>query len=310
MSNSYLDIAELVIRRARRPLSPSEILALAYLEHIVPAHLHGQTQEKTLQARLSEDISRLRENSLFFRTNRARFFLREFLTDLDVPEKIKVEYFARPRRKDLKSERILTFEFEMNSLKKRRILSRHDLDDLFSSEKYRYSNWIEVKDNINALPVYSFVIFYRKNELLIHTIGRYKERSHPSNGMKSVGLGSVVRVQDSDLLYDAYHGIIGSGINELVYSLGLPRELARVARYENKVILHCGIVEEDLQIGRHIRAIMTYECPNNFSISKASLSLNSLSWARIDDIFFTDQFDGVSQYLLSSGLITKISGLS
>ena len=92
-----------MIRQARRPLSPSEILAQAYVHAVVPAHLFGKTQEKTLQARLSEDISRLRERSLFFRTNRARFFLREFLGEPTIPTVFQTEYLARPRRKDLKN---------------------------------------------------------------------------------------------------------------------------------------------------------------------------------------------------------------
>jgi hypothetical protein len=109
LSSSYLDIAEAIIRSARRPLSPREILAQAYIKEAVPEHLRGKTQEKTLQARLSEDISRLREQSIFFRTNRARFFLRDFLCEPDIPTAFKTEFLARPRRKDLRNERVLIF---------------------------------------------------------------------------------------------------------------------------------------------------------------------------------------------------------
>jgi hypothetical protein len=54
--DTYLGIAQKVLERARRPLTPREILREAYRSDLVPYHLHGATQHKTLQARLSEHI--------------------------------------------------------------------------------------------------------------------------------------------------------------------------------------------------------------------------------------------------------------
>ena len=66
--DSYLNIAEAMLRDARRPLTAMEILELAYTSEIVPSQLHGKTQHKTMGARLSEDILLRRERSTFFRT--------------------------------------------------------------------------------------------------------------------------------------------------------------------------------------------------------------------------------------------------
>jgi len=305
LSNSYLDIAESIIMNARRPLSPREILAQAYIEAAVPPHLRGKAQEKTLQARLSEDISRLREQSLFFRTNRARFFLRDFITDPDIPTVFKTEFLARPRRKDLRNERILIFNNVKIGHLKPRLLTKHDLDRIFNRQTYRYAVWSELAADPAAVPVYSFVVFHTGREILTHFVGRFTEDNHPSKGFRSIGFGSVVRAQDSDLLYNAYYGIIGSGINELVYGLGLSRELAREARYEGKVRLHYAIASYDERVGPHLRAVMSYRCPDDFLVSKVSLSLNRLAWLEPSLTTPAKEFDETSQILLRSRRLFK-----
>lgn len=287
-------------------MTAREILAQAYMRHTVPAHLHGKTQEKTLQARLSEDISRLREASLFFRTNRAEFFLREFIGASDIPSAYQIEFFARPRRKDLKNERILAFCDRRRCPNKLKVLSKADLDRIFAREDYRYTTWSELSSGRFDMPVYSFVIIHRDGEILSHEVGRFNAEIHPSRGLRSLGFGSVVRAQDGDLLYDAYHGIVGSAINELVYSLGLSRELAREARYENRIALHCGISSLDPRVGTHLRAIMSYRCPEDFAVSKGSLSLNRLAWINPHAIEVSSNFDEPSQMLMGSSRLQKI----
>ena len=306
MSNSYLDIAEEIIRAAKRPMNAREILAQAYIRHSVPFHLHGKTQEKTLQARLSEDISRLREASLFFRTNRAEFFLREFIGAPEIASAYQTEFLARPRRKDLKNERILAFYDRRRSVDEPKILSKANLDRIFSKGEYRYTTWSELSTGIVAMPVYSFVIFHNDSEILTHEVGRFNADNHPSKGLRSIGFGSVVRAQDGDLLYDAYHGIVRSAINELVYSLGLSRELAREARYEDRIALHCGIASSDPRIGSHFRAVMSYRCPDDFQVSKGSLSLNRLTWVKPNSTEMLSSFDEPSQILIGSARLTKI----
>ncbi len=74
--DAYLHIAEEVLRLERRPMSARAMLVAAYRHNIVPSHLFGRTQHKTLGARLSKDILERREKSAFFRTAPGRFFLR------------------------------------------------------------------------------------------------------------------------------------------------------------------------------------------------------------------------------------------
>ena len=82
-------------------MSPKAILALAYRGGLVPVQLHGRTQHKTLQARISEDIVLRRDHSAFFRTAPGRFFLREFLADSSVPQEWRQPISTRRRFREL-----------------------------------------------------------------------------------------------------------------------------------------------------------------------------------------------------------------
>ena len=99
--DSYLDIAHRVLSVARRPMSAKAILAAAHRSAIVPINLRGQTQVKTLQARLSEDILYHRSSSRFFRTEPGQYFLCELIADPDIPDKYKERFPARRRTRDL-----------------------------------------------------------------------------------------------------------------------------------------------------------------------------------------------------------------
>ena len=99
--DAYLSIALDILRQERRPLSPRSILAAAYKRGLVPEHLYGKTQHKTLQARLSEDIVARRDRGAFFRTAPGKFFLRELLRDESLPEEFRRPIPTRRRRREL-----------------------------------------------------------------------------------------------------------------------------------------------------------------------------------------------------------------
>lgn len=54
--SAYLILALEALRRARRPLTPKEMLRIAKENDFLPAHLHGQTMHKTLSARLGVEV--------------------------------------------------------------------------------------------------------------------------------------------------------------------------------------------------------------------------------------------------------------
>jgi hypothetical protein len=114
--DAYLNIAEQVLLACRRPLRPREILQQAYANELLPWHLYGSRQDKTLHARLSEDIARNREESRFFRTAAGVFFLRKFRHDLNIPSAYADEYLAKPRRKELLRDFSLALDTDLHHL--------------------------------------------------------------------------------------------------------------------------------------------------------------------------------------------------
>ncbi|MGV1769355.1 HTH domain-containing protein [Agrobacterium vitis] len=102
--NSYLRMAISVLSKSRSAMSAREILEAAYRLQLVPEHLFGKTQFKTLHARLSEDILRNRNNSAFTRTAPGRFTLRTLLPDSDMS---RGEYVAPQRAYQLKQFDVL-----------------------------------------------------------------------------------------------------------------------------------------------------------------------------------------------------------
>ena len=116
MPSAYLDVAERVLAGATGPLSAGEILLEARRRGLLPKRLHGLRQDRTLQARLSEDISRYGPKSRFFRSGPGKYFLRSLKSagggDIG-------EYFARPRRNELRRADVLALKIDFGSMLRR-----------------------------------------------------------------------------------------------------------------------------------------------------------------------------------------------
>lgn len=107
--NSYLKMSQAVLSKSRQPLTAREILDAAYRLQLVPGHLFGKTQYKTLHARLCEDILHNRRASLFARTAPGRFSL---ASRLEAGGSSKSEYVAPQRSYQLKQFDVLCADRE------------------------------------------------------------------------------------------------------------------------------------------------------------------------------------------------------
>jgi hypothetical protein len=165
--DSYLNIASSVLDAERRPLSPKTILEAAYRYDLVPARLHGQTQHKTLQARISEDIIARRDNSLFFRTEPGKFFLRKYLTDTSLPEEFRTVFPTRRRIRELARGPSLALErTALQKIAKRNVpFGWRKLIKLLQSEHYRYEDPRFCRNDF--VFVRSFVCIFRGDDLFV-----------------------------------------------------------------------------------------------------------------------------------------------
>jgi hypothetical protein len=293
---------------ARRPLRPREILREAYLTKLVPWHLHGSRQDKTLHARLSEDIARNREKSRFFRTAAGTFFLRRFMSDASLPERDRTEYFAPPRRKELARDAILALEIDANGgPRDTSTIPVTVILRLLRESRYHYLSYPKIAASRNVGAVHSFLIVYRREQVLSFRTGKFFPASDPLYGQRSIGIGGAVFAADVDMLFESLVGIVANGISELCYGVGLPRRLAERARYGNEVRPWLGVhlrrVGHDAPI---VHVVMGYPCPDDFTPTKAALSLNDIRWVDAGNPGNNlDDYDPTSRHLFIGDIIRK-----
>jgi len=278
LADAYLNIAEAIISAERQPMRPRDIIQRAYLAELLPWHLHGPRQDKTLHARLSEDIARSPEGSRFYRTAPGIFFLNEFRDQPDTPDAYNQVYRAPPRRRELKRDKLFSLKI-IDSSPNGKEVGIADLQIALNAGSYEYIPFQEAKANHGYAVVHSFVVVYRGPKILSFRCGKFFPESDPIYGRRSIGIGSAVIADNLHMLYDSLYGIVENGIGELGYGVGLPRRLAERARYQNELRPHVGILLEDDRGGPiTLHVVMGYHCPDEFEPSKAALSVNDLRW--------------------------------
>jgi HB1, ASXL, restriction endonuclease HTH domain len=310
--DAYLNTAEQILFRVRRPLRPKEILEEAFLERLVPWHLRGPRQDKTLHARLSEDIARNRENSRFFRTAAGVFFLRRFVADETIPERDRTEYFASPRRKELGRSAILFIELPPDRYGcPDHAIPASSIARTLRSGRYGYRSYAEIAADPALAAVHSFVVVYRDDKVLSFRSGKFFPTTDPIYGKRSIGIGGIVFADDIDMLFESFYGIVSNGITELCYGIGLPRRLAERARYANEVRPWIGFQRrKSAEQANVLHVVMGYRCPDDFTPTKAALSLNDIRWVDVANPGNSlNDYDATSQKLFSGdhirGMIRK-----
>lgn len=296
--DSYLDIAAAVLRRARRPLGPRAILSLAYQTGLVPTHLHGKTQHKTLQARISEDIIARREHSQFYRTAPGLFFLRDFLADKSLPESYRVPMVTRRRVRDLirgpalavDRDRLLKLGGENCRFERAAILS------LFHAGHVHYGD--PKVDNHHLVFVWSFVSVTRSNLVLSYRQGRYRESRDAFALRRTIGFSTLVHEDESTLFNLSDFGLVDSGVHAAMLDLDIPEVPVSGETEEFRAHLKYFLWQSNSRTGDLV-AVIDFECPDWFEPTKRRLAINDLCWldlsTRINDL---DDFDPWSRSVM------------
>ena len=274
--SSYLDIAEEVLRRHRRPMGPRAILRHAYLLDLVDPHLHGTTQHKTVQARLSEDILERRERSRFYRTEPGRFFLREFLTDPEIPAEFRTPMTARRRRRELTQAPVLCVARDsLNDLTGTiRDCRLERLSTLLDEGKLSY---FEAKrPPLDYLTIWCFVIFARADDVLTYRVGRYRAPEETFASKRTVGFTSLVTEDQHTLFNRDSLGIVEAGLTALALDLDFPLGIETL---EGEVSTEMSLIPV-MRDEEPVAALAVFEtmCPEWFEPTTRRLSMNHLTW--------------------------------
>ena len=257
--DSYLKLAETVLKKMRRPLDARQILQAAYQLSIVPKGLYGKTQHKTLHARLAEDIRSERAKSEFVRTDPGRFFLRRLFVDPNISGVHKREYPARPRADQLRNFDVLCFHksdvrfpvaqglLDWSVLNAIPLVTRR-LSDIYGDEAYLFLR--------------TFVITQRLDSIVAR---RSVSRIIDALGSKS-SLGSIgfVKVQDKTMFSTDSYGLLEASIRTLSEQLNLSYEQIDFI-YSRRLVKVLGIMPAPADAHENsVTAVAVCRCPETF----------------------------------------------
>ena len=271
---NYLDIAEAVLRTARRPLSARAIMNAAHRGGIVPSHLYGKTQHKTLHARLSEDILRNKLESRFFRTDPGLFFLSEMRSDPTIADEFKDPFHAHRRTRDLRKPAALALDKDFLGS---RPIAKLSWQDLFkAADRAGALKHIDPKiAHENLVLVWAFSIVRRRDEILSYRIGRYRDNRDAFANRKSIGFTEMVGFDDLTLFSDDM-GVAECGLNAVLTDLDLSKSVFPTGLIKPSVSF--AVIAIRLVVEPVVLFVMEWECPEWFEPTARRLSLNEVRW--------------------------------
>ena len=252
-------------------MSPRRILNAAFKASIVPHHLHGKTQHKTPQARISEDILLRRENSLFFRTQPGRFFLREFQRDLRIPDKYRHEFISRRRKRELLKGLALAIDKRdlAHQNGRNNTVDAENVITLLTNQRYNYED--PRNANPNSVFIWSFVVVTRDNSVLSYRLGRYRDDTDNFVHKRTIGISSIVQEKDRDLFNLENFGMLQSGYTATAIDLDIPIREGPIQLFGELSALCCFLWPRGTRRSSRIAALIRYECPEWYEPTRRHL---------------------------------------
>lgn len=296
--SSYLEIAEKVLHAQRRPLSARAILRLAFSHNYVPHHLHGQTQHKTLQARLSEDILSRGDRSAFFRTEPGRFFLRQFMYDESIPSKYRQEMTAPRRRRSLFKGAALTIKHpDDKRLDETDELTFDVLQKILADGGAKYVR--SFKKHSDTMLVMGCAVIVRDGRILSYRVGSYRSLSGCDEEKRSVNFTTLISNLDPDLFSTDEFGIVDASVRAALLDLGFQGTSYAPAHRDFYVKDVCPLRYEFLG-RRAVAVVVQLVAPPWFEPWRRRLSISDFRW--IDPAVpenMPDAFDNLSCEVLN-----------
>ena len=300
--DSYLQIAHQVLRTHRRSLSAKQILKSAYQLGIVPPHLYGKTQHKTLQARIAEDILAKRVRSIFVRTEPGRFTLREFFRQ-PADAQIELHEFAAPRRSEqLRNFFVLCTEAPSHDAKS--VLDRsRQTTEFLTNRALQYRRLSEIWQSKEMLFARLFVIVRKGDSILSRMTNRSSPYEPAEEGSVAIGLESYVKETDFNLFSHDTYGFVEATFRTMVEQFHL---LPTAFQHDSLASIRTlGIVLDDANSTENSFLVVTsYTCPIEFDPVRLLGPKSGLSWRKwvegTNDVSF---FEPRSRAVIAAGLL-------
>jgi predicted NUDIX family phosphoesterase/dephospho-CoA kinase len=219
MVSEFLEIAQRLLERERKPMRPKELVDLALRDKLFSDNIAGKTPHQTMKSKLSVHVRRKGEASLFVRTRPGRFYLRYLLA---APEQV---YEASPLRKPKAKERVLVFPTMRLDDKRRfqgittktKSLCRH----LLGPRVCCYRDRLAAEEDKAYKQLVTYILITRGNSVLGYQRGNFNRVEDFLRGCHCIGFGGHVSAIDKDL-FSSDMGIENCAVRELSEELKLP----------------------------------------------------------------------------------------
>ena len=297
--DTYLAIAEKVLREVRRPLSALEILQTAYRIGVAPPHLTGRTQHKTMGARLSENILSLRENSKFYRTAPGRFLLREMEHDPNIPQNLRKPIVARRRKRSLASKNALTMKRRIivGAANQRGVVQTSAIVNFIEQGSFHYARSSRIT-HCDDVVVWAFILVIRSGHVLTYRQGHYREDRDTFMHKRTIGFYTPVVDKDMGLFELKDHGIVSSGVTAMAEDLDLQdKQLWDTLRTRSNLK---SFLFSESEMSHDLLAVIAFSCPDWLDPTSKRLAINDLEWLDLrSPLNHHDDFDPWSAAILS-----------
>jgi hypothetical protein len=207
MADSYLTIAAQILQSSGQPMTARQILERARKYNLIPSRLGGATMEKTLQARIAEDIFHQRNRSQFYRTAQGVYYLRSQAERSDLPSTVISEHPTARRIQPLTPYRIL--HVPSPHREQQRTLSILEFSQNLSANSSYY--YLDNRPDVNFCPVMIFLAIKSQGSFFSFQYSRYS-MFYKYVTLRSVGLRAFIDEYDLDLLDDDDSGVFRASV--------------------------------------------------------------------------------------------------
>ena len=267
MPITFLQIAETILREARKPLKPDEIINLAIDSGQLISK--GKTPAFSMKARISTEIKKNGFSSKFMRFGPNRFALREF--------ELKPYVLSRPFKKSIPKE-IITCIDQINL----KPISKNfgfftELDDvlkiLLNESNFSFFERKDAEKDIKFKQLISYVMLTNSNdEILTYKRGTYSNAHSMIKGSTCLGFGGHVQDIDTRKLFNrGFGGVFDTAEREV------SEELKGVIP-ENLEIIGCINDDSSPEGVKHLSIVLKGTLPESFNIKLVGkeLSINGV----------------------------------
>jgi predicted NUDIX family phosphoesterase/dephospho-CoA kinase len=268
MPKTFLEIAELILREAKKPLTPDEIFKIAVASGRLESN--GKTPAFSMKARISTEIRKNGFDSKFMRFGPNRFALREFGLK---------EHISQPFKKSIPKEIITCIDqIKLNPIKNNFgfFTETENILNILSTESN--FSFIERKDaekNIGYKQLISYVLLTNSNqEILTYKRGSYSNAHSMIKGSTCLGFGGHVQDLDTRKLFTkGFGGVFDTAEREVSEELkGIMPQNLEIVGYINDDSSPEGV--------KHLGIVLKGTIPESFNIKQVGteLSVNGLKF--------------------------------